>query len=159
MKNIVIIIALCSLLSCSPRVFPVRRDTVTVTKTERVIEYRDTSLSVPVPEGDAGSSGQIRDTTDILETGIAVSGVEIKGGTFRHWLRNKSEAFIGFHVKIPKVTVTTEKDSRIFVRDVQYVEKKLSGWQKTIMGVGCISLFVLFVLVVVKVLKWKKKLL
>lgn len=155
MRYIVIIVALYSLLSCSPRVFPVQRDTVTVTKTERVIEYRDTSLSVPVPEGEAGSSGQIRDTTDILETGIAVSGVEIKGGTFRHWLRNKSNAFIRYDVKIPKVTVTTEMDSRIFVRDVQYVEKQLSGWQKTIMGAGYVLCALVLLYVTFKVLKWK----
>lgn len=155
MRYIVIIVALYSLLSCSPRVFPVQRDTVTVTKTERVIEYRDTSLSVPVPEGEAGSSGQIRDTTDILETGIAVSGVEIKGGTFRHWLRNKSNAFIRYDVKIPQVTVTTEKDSRIFVRDVQYVEKELSGWQMTIMGAGYVLCALVLLYVTFKVLKWK----
>lgn len=155
MKYIVIIIALCSLLSCSPRVFPVQRDTVTVTNTVKVVEYRDTSLSVPVPEGEAGSSGQIRDTTDILETGIAVSGVEIKGGTFRHWLRNKSNAFIRYDVKIPKVTVTTEKDSRIFVRDVQYVEKQLSGWQRTIMGAGYVLCALVLLYIAFKVLKWK----
>lgn len=155
MRYIIIIIALCSLVSCSPRVFPVQRDTVTVTKTERVIEYRDTSLSVPVPEGEAGSSGMLRDTTDIIETGIAVSGVEIKDGTFRHWLQNKSEAFIRYDVRIPQVTVTTEMDSRIFVRDVQYVEKKLSGWQRTIMGAGYVLCALVLLYIAFKVLKWK----
>lgn len=155
MRTLWIFACLVLLSGCSPRNFPVLRDTVTVTKTERVIEYRDTSLSVPVPEGEAGSSGQIRDTTDILETGIAVSGVEIKGGTFRHWLRNKSNAFIRYDVKIPQVTVTTEKDSRIFVRDVQYVEKELSGWQRTIMGAGYVLCALVLLYIAFKVLKWK----
>lgn len=155
MKYIVIIIALCSLVSCSPRVFPVQRDTVTVTNTVKVVEYRDTSLSVPVPEGEAGSSGMLRDTTDIIETGIAVSLVEIRDGAFRHWLQNKAGVYINYDVKIPKVTVTTEKDSQIFVRDVQYVEKELSGWQRTIMGAGYVLCALVLLYVTFKVLKWK----
>lgn len=155
MRYIVVIIALCSLVSCSPRVFPVQRDTVTVTNTVKVVEYRDTILNVPVPPGEAGNSGQIRDTTDVLETSVAVSGVEIRDGDFRHWLRNKQEAFIRYNVKLPKVTVTTEKDSRILVRDVQYVEKELSGWQRTIMGAGYVLCALVLLYIAFKVLKWK----
>ena len=152
-----IIAAVFGLCSCSPRIYPAQRDTITVTRTERVVEYRDTSLAVPVPEGSASSSGQIRDTTDILETGIAVSGVEIKGGVFRHWLRNKSDAFIIHNVKLPNVTVTTEKDNRIFVRDIQYIEKRLSGWQRTIQGMGYVFMGLLIAAVLFYATKFIRK--
>lgn len=152
-----IIAAVFGLCSCSPRIYPAQRDTITVTRTERVVEYRDTSLAVPVPAGAASSSGQIRDTTDVLETDIAMSGVEIKDGYFLHWLRNKSEGFILYNAKLPQIKVTTNKDSRIFVRDIQVVEKELNGWQRTIQGMGYVFMGLLIAAVLFYATKFIRK--
>lgn len=143
-------------VSCSPRVYPVQRDTVTVTNTVERIVYRDSLIKVPVPQGGANSSGDVRDTTDILETDIAVSGVEIKGGRFCHWLRNKSNAVIMHPVKLPYREVETIRDNKVLVRDVQLVEKDLSWWQKTVQIFGYAAMLILLVFVVIKSLKWAK---
>lgn len=143
-------------VSCSPRIYPVQRDTVTVTNTVERVVYRDSIIEVPVPQGEASSSGDIRDTTDILETDMAVSGVEIKDGRFRHWLRNKSDAVITHPIKLPQRKVETTLSNKILVRDVQLVEKDLSWWQKTVQIFGYAAMLTLLAFVVIKSLKWAK---
>lgn len=151
-----IFVCLAAAVSCSPRVYPVQRDTVTVTSTVERVVYRDTLIEVPVPQGEASSSGDIRDTTDILETDIAVSGVEIKGGRFYHWLRNKSNAVIMHPVKLPYREVKTTRDNKVLVRDVQLVEKDLSWWQKTVQIFGYAAMLILLAFIVIKCLRWAK---
>lgn len=151
-----ILSVLAAAVSCSPRVYPVQRDTVTVTNTVERVVYRDSIIEVPVPQGEASSSGYVRDTTDILETDIAVSGVEIKGGRFYHWLRNKSGAVIMHPVKLPCREVETTRDNKVLVRDVQLVEKDLSWWQKTVQIFGYAAMLILLIFIVIKSLKWAK---
>lgn len=151
-----ILSVLAAAVSCSPRVYPVQRDTVTVTNTVERIVYRDSIIKVPVPQGEANSSGDVRDTTDILETNIAVSGVEIKGGRFYHWLRNKSNAVIMHPIKLPYREVKTTRDNKVLVRDVQLVEKDLSWWQKTVQFAGYAAMAILLVIVILKCLKLAK---
>lgn len=151
-----ILLVLAAAVSCSPRVYPVQRDTVTVTSTVERIVYRDSIIEIPVPQGEASSSGDISDTTDILETDIAVSGVEIKDGRFRHWLRNKSDAVIMHPIKLPQREVETTRDNKVLVRDVQLVEKDLSWWQRTVQIFGYAAMLILLAFVVVKSLKWAK---
>lgn len=152
----IILSVLAAAVSCSPRVYPVQRDTVTVTNTVEKVVYRDSIIEVPVPQGEASSSGNVRDTTDILETDIAVSGVEIKGGHFYHWLRNKSDAVIMYPVKLPQREVETTRDNKVLVRDVQLVEKDLSWWQKTVQISGYAAMLILLIFIVIKSLKWAK---
>lgn len=147
---------LAAAVSCSPRVYPVQRDTVTVTNTVERVVYRDSLIKVPVPQGEASSSGNVRDTTDIIETDIAVSGVEIKDGRFYHWLRNKSNAVIMHPVKLPCREVETTRDNKVLVRDVQLVEKDLSWWQKTVQFAGYAAMALVLIIIVLKCLKWAK---
>lgn len=147
---------LAAAVSCSPRVYPVQRDTVTVTNTVERVVYRDTLIEVPVPQGEASSSGDIRDTTDILETDMAVSGVEIKDGRFWHWLHNKSGAVIMHPVKLPYREVETTRDNKVLVRDIQLVEKELSWWQRTVQFAGYTAMAVVLILTILKCLKWAK---
>lgn len=151
-----ILSVLAAAVSCSPRIYPVQRDTVTVTNTVERVVYRDSIIEIPVPQGEASSSGDISDTTDILETDIAVSGVEIKGGRFYHWLRNKSDAVIMYPVKLPQREVETTRDNKVLVRDVQLVEKDLSWWQRTVQIFGYAAMLILLAFVVIKSLKWAK---
>lgn len=151
-----IFVCLAVAVSCSPRIYPVQRDTVTVTNTVERVVYRDSIIEVPVPQGEGSSSGDVRDTTDILETDIAVSGVEIKDGRFYHWLRNKSNAVIMHPVKLPCREVETTRDNKMLVRDVQLVEKELSWWQKTVQIFGYAAMLILLAFIVIKSLKWAK---
>ena len=151
-----IFVCLAAAVSCSPRVYPVQRDTVTVTNTVERVVYRDSIIEIPVPQGEASSSGDVRDTTDIIETSLAVSGVEIKGSQFRHWLRHKTDAVILHPVKLPHREVETTRDNKILVRDVQLVEKELSWWQKTVQFVGYAAMALVLIVIVLKCLKWAK---
>ena len=151
-----ILSVLAAAVSCSPRVYPVQRDTVTVTSTVERIVYRDSLIKVPVPQGEASSSGDVRDTTDIVETDLAVSGVEIKGGKFLHWLRNKSDAVIMHPVKLPYREVETTRDNKVLVRDIQLVEKDLSWWQETVQIFGYAAMLILLAFIVIKCLRWAK---
>ena len=159
-ENVKILTALLTTVliisGCSPRVFPVQRDTTTTVRIVDRVVYRDSILKVPVPQGEASSSGHVSDTTDIIETFLAVSGVEIRGGQFRHWLRHKTEAVILHPVKLPQREVTSETDRRMLVRDIQYIEKELSGWQRAMMAGGYGLLMAVVVLVVLGILRWRK---
>ena len=156
MKQTIIILSVLLLSSCSPRIFPVERDTTSTTKIVERIVYRDSLIEVLMPQGEASSSGHVGDTTDIIETSLAVSGVEIRGSQFRHWLKHKTDAAILHHAKLPQREVTSETDRRMLVRDIQYVEKKLSGWQKAMMAGGYGLLMAVVVLVVLGILRWRK---
>ena len=156
MKLMLLFSAVLLVCSCSPRVYPVQRDTVTVINSVERIVYRDSIIEIPVPQGEASSSGDVRDTTDILETDLSVSGVEIKDGKFLHWLRNKSDAVILHPVKLPQREVETTRDSKILVRDIEYVEKVLSGWQKAMMAGGYVLLGAVVLAIVLGILKWRK---
>ena len=156
MRLLIILTAAVFTAACSPRIYPVQRDTVTVINSVERIVYRDSIIKVPVPQGEASSSGDVRDTTDIIETDMAVSGVEIKNGKFLHWLRNKSDAVIMYPVKLPQREVETTRDSKILVRDIEYVEKALSGWQKVMMAGGYVLLGAVILTIVFGILKWRK---
>ena len=158
MKKSIIFWAVTVLLmsSCSPKLFPEQRDTVTTIRIVDRIVYRDSLVEVPVPQGETSGSGHVRDTTDIIETDLAVSGVEIKDGKFRHWLRNKSEALILYHIKLPQREVTTEMRNKVVLRDVRYVEKQLSGWQKAMMAGGYVLMGTVILLVVLGMLKLRR---
>lgn len=159
-ENVKILTALLTtaliISGCSPRVFPVQRDTTTTVRIVDRVVYRDSLIKVPVPQGEASSSGYVKDTTDIIETSLAVSEVEIRGSQFRHWLRHKTDAVILHPVKLPQREVTSETDRRMLVRDIQYVEKKLSGWQKAMMAGGYVLLGAAVLLVVLGILRWRK---
>ena len=107
---------------------------------------------------------QVRNTvlqgdSSYLETTAVWSRAWVEDGRLHHELGHKNREPILVPIQVPERRVTVDSTHTEFVRTPVYVKKKLSWWQQTVMGVGCISLFVLFVLVVVKVLKWKKKLL
>ena len=130
-----LLFALLILAGCSPRIVPAQRDTVTVTRTEIIEKLRDTVVFVSIPEGSASSSGQIRDTSDTIETSVAVSGVEIVAGTFRHWLKNKP-AKIKSTVTVKDKAAVTDRNNKILVRDIQYVEKPLKWYDQGFIWVG-----------------------
>lgn len=147
-----ILLVLAAAVSCSPRVYPVQRDTVTVTSTIERVEWRDSIIEVPVP---VEVVSEVTDTVSVLETSLAVSRAEVADGLLRHSLRNK-EGVITTIVRLPHREVETTRDNKVLVRDVQLVEKELSWWQKTVQIAGYTAMAILLVVIVLKCLKWAK---
>lgn len=147
-----ILLVLAAAVSCSPRVYPVQRDTVTVTNIIERVEWRDSIIEVPVS---VEVVSEVTDTVSVLETSLAVSRAEMVDGLLRHSLRNK-EGVITTIIKLPYREVETTRDNRVLIRDVRLVEKELSWWQKTVQFAGYAAMAVLLILIVLKCLKWAK---
>ena len=147
-----ILSVMAAAVSCSPRVYQVQRDTVTVTNTIERVEWRDSIIEVPVP---VESVSEVTDTASVLETSVAVSRAEVVDGQLHHSLRNKEGAITAV-VRLPYREVETTLDNKILVRDVQLVEKELSWWQKTVRIFGYAAMLILLALVVIKCLKLAK---
>lgn len=146
------LLVLMSAVSCSPRIYTVQRDTVTVTNTIERVEWRDSIIEVPVP---VERVSDVTDTASVLETSVAVSRAEVVDGQLHHSLRNKEGAITAV-VRLPYRKVETTLDNKILVRDVQLVEKELSWWQKTVQFAGYAAMAVCLVVLVLKCLKWAK---
>ena len=158
MRTLCIVAILVMLASCSPRNFPVSTETTDRVNTTIEVVLHDTLYALRLPDE------QVRNTvlqgdSSYLETTAVWSRAWVEDGRLHHELGHKNREPILVPIRVPERRVTVDSTHTEFVRTPVYVKKKLSWWQQTVMGVGCISLFVLFVLVVVKVLKWKKKLL
>lgn len=140
-----ILIAFCA-ISCSPKtITQVRteyRDSVVVEVRERLV--RDTvSVEIPVEVEKVVT----RDTVSHLENTYAKSDAVVSDGFLHHSLSSKPQV-IYVPVEVPvSDTTTTHSTSAISEREetkIEYVEKKLSWWQKTqIHGFRCMLLFAL----------------
>lgn len=155
---IVAIAFLAMLSACSPRNFPAGTQTYDRVNTTVEVVMRDTLYALRLPDERVRNSVQ-QDDSSFLETAAAWSRAWVEDGRLHHELGHKNREPILVPIRVPERRVTVDSTHTEFVRTPVYVKKKLSWWQQTVMGAGYISLFVLFVLVVVKVLKWKKKLL
>lgn len=140
-----ILIAFCA-ISCSPKIITqVRteyRDSVVVEVRERLV--RDTvSVEIPVEVEKVVT----RDTVSHLENTYAKSDAVVSDGFLHHSLSSKPQV-IYVPVEVPvSDTTTTHSTSAISEREetkIEYVEKKLSWWQKTqVHGFRCMLLFAL----------------
>ena len=154
MRRFLIMAALFLLSSCSPRVFPVQRDTVTQVRTEIVERLVRDTVEVTLPQDSVYV--QTRDTTSVLRIRAAVSEASVSGGILAHSLYSNPEYK-------PEIEVVYK--DRIEYRDttivssnteVIEVEKELSGWQKAMMSGGYILLGAVVLLVVLGILRWRK---
>lgn len=139
---------------CSPRVFPVQRDTVTQVRTEIVERLVRDTIEVALPQDSVYV--QTRDTTSVLRIRAAVSEASVSGGVLAHSLYSNPEYK-------PEIEVVYK--DRIEYRDttivssnteVIEVEKQLNGWQKAMMAGGYVLLGAAVLGVAVIVLKWRK---
>ncbi len=118
------------------------RDSVVVEVHERLV--RDTvSVEIPVEVEKVVT----RDTVSHLENTYAKSDAEVSGGFLHHSLSSKPQV-IYVPVEVAVVdTTTTHSSSAVSEKEetkVEYVEKKLSWWQKAQMhGFRCMVLFTL----------------
>ena len=158
MRTLCIVFVLALIAGCSPRNFPASTETTDRVNTTIEVVLHDTLYALRLPDE------QVRNTvlqgdSSYLETTAAWSRAWVEDGRLHHELGHKNREPILVPIRVPERRVTVDSTHTEFVRTPVYVKKKPSWWQQTVMGAGYISLFVSFVLVVVKVLKWKKKLL
>lgn len=154
---IVTIAFLAMLSACSPRNFPAGTQTYDRVNTTVEVVMRDTLYALRLPDERVRNSVQ-QDDSSFLETAAAWSRAWVEDGRLHHELGHKSREPILVPIQIPERRVTVDSTHTELVRVPVYVKKKLSWWQQTVMGAGYISLLALVMLVVVKALKWRKKL-
>lgn len=153
-----IVAILVMLAGCSPRNFPASTQTSDRVHTTIEVILRDTLYALRLPD-ERVRAAVLQGDSSYLETTAAWSRAWIEGGRLHHELGNKSREPILVPIQVPERRVTVDSTHTELVRTPVYVKKKLSWWGQTVMGLGYISLFVLIVLIVVRVLKWRKKLL
>lgn len=153
-----IVAILVMLAGCSPRNFPASTETKDRVNTTIEVILRDTLYALRLPD-ERVRAAVLQGDSSYLETTAAWSRAWVEDGRLHHELGNKSREPILVPIQVPERRVTVDSTHTELVRTPVYVKKKLSWWGQTVMGLGYISLFVLIVLIVVRVLKWRKKLL
>ena len=154
MKQTIIILSVLLLSSCSPKVFPVQRDTVTHVRTEIVERLVRDTIEVALPQDSVYV--QTRDTTSVLRIRAAVSEASVSGGVLAHSLYSnpdyKPEIEVIYKDRIEYRDTTIVSSNT----EVIEVEKQLNGWQKAMMSGGYVLLGAAVLLVVLGILRWRK---
>ena len=139
---------------CSPRVFPVQRDTITQVRTEIVERLVRDTIEVVLPQDSVYV--QTEDTTSVLRIRAAISEASVSGGVLAHSLYSnpyyKPEIEVVYKDRIEYRDTTIVSSNT----EVIEVEKELSGWQKAMMAGGYVLLGAAVLLVVLGILRWKK---
>ena len=147
-------VALLLLSSCSPRVFPVQRDTVTQVRTEIVERLVRDTIEVLLPQDSVYV--RTRDTTSVLRIKAAISEASVSGGVLAHSLYSnpdyKPEIEVVYKDRIEYRDTTIVSSNT----EVIEVEKQLNGWQKAMMAGGYVLLGAAVLLVVLGILRWRK---
>ena len=158
MRTLCIVAILVMLTGCSPRNFPASTETKDRVNTTIEVVLHDTLYALRLPD-ERVRAAVLQGDSSYLETTAAWSRAWVEDGRLHHELGNKSREPVLVPIQVPERRVTVDSTHTELVRTPVYVKKKLSWWGQTVMGLGYISLFVLIVLIVVRVLKWRKKLL
>ena len=139
---------------CSPRVFPVQRDTITQVRTEIVERLVRDTVEVILPQDSVFV--QTKDTTSVLRIRAAISEASVSGGVLAHSLysnpeyKPEIEVIYKDRVEYRDTTIVSSNT------EVVEVEKQLSGWQKAMMAGGYVLLGAVVLGAAVVVLKWRK---
>lgn len=154
MKRIFIMLAAMLAASCSPKVFPVQRDTVTQVRTEIVERLVRDTVEVTLPQDSVHV--QTRDTISVLRIKAAISEASVSRGILSHTLHSdpayKPEIEVVYKDRIEY------RDTTIYASNTEVVEveRELSGWQRTMMAGGYVLLGAVVLLIVLWILKWRK---
>ena len=154
MRQTIVILLVLLLSSCSPKVYPVQRDTVTLVRTEIVERLVRDTVEVTLPQDSVYV--QTKDTTSVLRIRAAISEASVSGGVLAHSLYSNPEYK-------PEIEVVYKdrveyRDTTIVSSNTEVieVEKKLNGWQRAMMAGGYILLGAVVLLVVLGILRWRK---
>ena len=156
MRTLCIVFVLALIAGCSPRNFPASTETTDRVNTTIEVVLRDTLYALRLPDEQVRATVP-QDDSSCLETTAAWSRAWVEDGRLHHELSNKSGEPVLVPIQFPERKVTVDSTHTELVRMPVYVKKKLSWWQRMVMGVGYVSLCALVILVVVKVLKWRKR--
>lgn len=133
-----ILLVLAAAVSCSPRVYPVQRDTVTQVHTEIVERLVRDTVEVTLPQDSVHV--QTRDTMSVLRIKAAISEASVSGGILTHSLHSNP-------AYRPEIEVVYKdrieyRDTTIYASNTEVieVERELSGWQRAMMSGGYILL-------------------
>ena len=154
MRQTIVILLVLLLSSCSPKVFPVQRDTVTLVRTEIVERLVRDTVEVTLPQDSVHV--QTRDTMSVLCIKAAISEASVSRGVLTHSLHSnpayKPEIEVIYKDRIEY------RDTTIYTSNTEVieVEKKLNGWQRAMMAGGYILLGAVVLLVVLGILRWRK---
>ncbi len=153
-KQTVIILSVLLLSSCSPRVFPVQRDTITQVRTEIVERLVRDTVEVSLPQDSVFV--QTKDTTSVLRIRAAISEASVSGGVLAHSLYSnpdyKPEVEIVYKDRIEYRDTTIVSSNT----EVIEMEKELNGWQKAVMAMGYVLMGAVILLVVLGILKLRR---
>ena len=139
---------------CSPKVYPVQRDTVTQVRTEIVERLVRDTVEVTLPQDSVYV--QTRDTMSVLRIKAAISEASVSGGVLTHSLYSnpayKPEIEVVYKDRVEY------RDTTIYASNTEVieVERELSGWQRAMMSGGYVLLGAVVLLVVLGILKWRK---
>lgn len=141
-------------VSCSPKVYPVQRDTVTLVRTEIVERLVRDTVEITLPQD--STSTVTTDTTSTLTIRAATSTATVSGGVLTHTLHSnpsyKPEVEVVYKDRVEY------RDTTIYASNTEVieVERELSGWQRAMMSGGYILLGAVMLLAVLGILKWRK---
>lgn len=154
MRQTIVILSVLLLSSCSPRVFPVQRDTVTQVRTEIVEKLVRDTIEIILPQDSVYV--QTKDTTSVLRIRTAISEASVSGGVLAHSLYSnpeyKPEIEVVYRDRVEYRDTTIVSSST----EVIEVEKQLNGWQKAMMAGGYGLLGAAVLLVVLGMLKLRR---
>ena len=154
MRQTIVILLVLLLSSCSPKIYPVQRDTVTLVRTEIVERLVRDTVEITLPQDSVHV--QTRDTMSVLCIKAAISEASVSGGVLTHSLHSnpayKPEIEVVYKDRIEY------RDTTIYASNTEVieVEKKLNGWQRAMMAGGYILLGAVVLLVVLGILRWRK---
>ena len=141
-------------VSCSPKVYPVQRDTITQVRTEIVERLVRDTIEIILPQDSVHV--QTRDTISVLRIKAAISEASVSGGVLTHSLHSnpayKPEIEVVYKDRVEYRDTTIVSNNT----EVVEVERELSGWQKAMMAGGYVLLGAVVLGVAVIVLKWRK---
>ena len=154
MKQLLIMLSILIIAGCSPRVFPVQRDTITQVRTEIVERLVRDTVEVILPQDSVYV--QTRDTTSVLRIKAAISEASVSGGTLTHSLY--SDPLYKPEIEVVYKDRIEYRDTTIISSNTEVieVEKQLNGWQKAMMAGGYVLLGAAVLLVVLGILRWRK---
>ena len=154
MRLLIVLIAAVFATACSPRIYPVQRDTVTQVRTEIVERLVRDTVEVALPQD--STSVRTADTTSTLAIRAATSTATVSGGVLTHALYSnpnyKPEVEVVYKDRIEY------RDTTVYASNTEVVEveRELSGWQRTMMAGGYVLLGAVILTIVFGILKWRK---